>query len=140
MAQSLVFFSLDALKHLDGGKAAVAFRRAVEDCVRDCQDRPLEEAARTVTFKVAIKPVAEEDPEFENSYRATGAECEFTITTGLPKRKTKPYSFGIDPQGRMFFSLNSPANVAQTTFDDLDPDTGKAVKSEVREVHEEKDI
>lgn len=134
MSQALIFFSLEALQHLDGGKAAIAFRRAVEDCVRDCQDRPLDDKARKVTLELAITPVAEEDPEFENSYRASSVEGQFKIATTLPKRQTKPYSFGIDPKGRMFFSQNSPSNVNQTTFDDVDPQTGKVLRGEIRDV------
>lgn len=136
MSQSLVFFSLEALQHLDGGKAAVAFRRAVEDCVRDCQDRPLDDKARKVTLELSITPVAGEDPEFENSFRAEGVEGQFKIATTLPKRQTKPYSFGIDAKGRMYFSRNSPDNVNQTTIDDIDPATGKATRGEVQEAQE----
>lgn len=134
MSQSLIFFSLEALQHLDGGKAAIAFRRAVEDCVRDCQDRPLDDKARKVTLELSITPVAGEDPEFENSYRAESVEGQFKISTALPKRQTKPYSFGIDAKGRMFFSKNSPENVAQTTFDDVAPESGKVVRSDIAEV------
>jgi hypothetical protein len=129
MAQSLVFFSLEALQHLDGGKAAIAFRRAVDDCVRDCQDRPLDDKARKVTLELSITPVAEEDPEFDNSYRASSVEGQFKIATTLPKRQTKPYSFGIDAKGRMFFSRTSPDNVQQSTFEDLD-DSGHANRGE----------
>ena len=137
MPQNLVFFSLEALKQLDGGKANVAFRRAIEDCIKDMQDRPLDETGRTVTMKLTLKPVAEEDPEFENTYRAGGAECDIQFTTSLPKRKTKTYSFGLDNNSRMFFSVASPENVNQTTFDDIDPATGKAARSEVKEVKDE---
>jgi len=134
MSQNLIFFSLESLVHLDGGKAAIAFRRAVEDCVRDCQDRPLDEKPRKITLELALEPIADEDPEFENSYRAAGVDAVFKIKTTLPQRQTKPYSFGIDSQGRMFFSKASPDNVNQTTFEDVDTQTGKVVRSEITDV------
>jgi hypothetical protein len=36
---ALMFLDLANLRHLDGGKPAIAFRRAVEDAINDCRDR-----------------------------------------------------------------------------------------------------
>ena len=45
-------------------------------------------------------------------------EGDFKVTTSVPDRQTKTYSFGLNRQGRLFFSEASPDNVEQTTFDD----------------------
>jgi hypothetical protein len=129
---SLVFFELSSLKELDGGKAAIAFRRAVEDGVKDCQDRPTDDRPRKVFLELQLVPIAEEDPQFENTYRAGLITGQFRIKTTLPHRQTKPYSFGLDGQGRLYFSSESPLNVRQSTIDDIDPATGKACLSAIR--------
>jgi len=132
----LFYLDLENLSKLDNGKPAIAFRRAVEDCSRDCTDRPTEQRTRKVTMELLIKPVASEDPVFEGSFRACGAVAEFKIKTTIPNRQTRPYSFGIDPKGRLFFSEESPTNVNQTTFDDLNPSTGRVDRGEVRDVQD----
>lgn len=131
---SLVFLDLATLKDLDNGKPAIAFRRAVEDCVKDCSDRPTEQRARKVTLELVLTPVAAEDAEFEGTFRACGVTGEFRIKSSIPNRQTRPYSFGLDRQGRLFFSQESPTNVNQTTFDDVDPATGLVDRGEIRDV------
>jgi hypothetical protein len=130
---ALFFLDLATLKDLDNGKAAIAFRRAVEDCTKDCQDRPTEERARKITLELSLTPVAAEDAEFEGTFRACGVTGEFKIKSAIPNRQTRPYSFGLDAQGRLFFSQESPTNVNQTTFEDVNPATGNVDRGSPRE-------
>jgi hypothetical protein len=130
----LLLLDLATLKDLDGGKPAIAFRRAVEDCVKDCADRPTERRSRKVTLELVLTPVPAEDPEFEGSFHADGATGEFKIKSAIPNRQTRPYSFGMDRNGRLFFSTESPANVKQTTFADVDPETGLVDRGTFEEV------
>lgn len=132
----LLFLDLATLKDLDNGKPAIAFRRAVEDCVKDCSDRPTEKRDRKVTLELLLTPVPAEDPEFEGTFRACGVTGEFKIKSSIPNRQTRPYSFGLDKNGRLFFSQESPSNVSQTTFEDVDPATGLVDRGEVREVQD----
>ena len=131
---ALIYMDLATLKDLDNGKAAIAFRRAVEDAVRDCQSRPLEERPRKIALELCLTPVAGEDPEFENTMRCEGVTGEFKIKTTVPNQQTKPYSFGLDRQGRLFFSENSPTNVNQATIDDVDPESGRVVRGQIKDV------
>jgi len=133
---SLFFLELSTLEKLDNGKAAIAFRRAVEDCVRDCADRPTEKRARKVTFELIMTPVPVEDAQFEGTFRADGVTGEFKIKSAIPNRQTRPYSFGLDRNGRLYFSETSPTNVNQSTFDDVDPETGLVDRGHVQDVHD----
>jgi hypothetical protein len=131
---SLLFLDLATLKDLDNGKPAIAFRRAVEDCVRDCSDRPTDKRSRKIVMEFILSPVPAEDPEFEGTFHADGVVGEFKIHTKIPHRQTRSYSFGLDRQHRLFFSSESPTNVKQTTFEDLNPETGKADRGEIQDV------
>jgi hypothetical protein len=130
----LLLFDLQNLKDLDGGKAMRAFRRLVEEFVADCTDRPLEDRPRKVVMELQLTPVAAEDPEFEDTLRTKGLTATFNLNAVIPDRRTRPYSLGLDPKGRPYFSSESPENFEQTTFDDLNPDTGKVDRGEVRDV------
>lgn len=114
----LMQLSLSSLKDLDFGRPAVAFEQGLADAVRDCVDRPGDKRPRKVAMEFVISPIVEEEGQCD---QVTG---EFKIKTLLPHRQTKPYSFGLNKQGRLFFSEDSPQNVNQTTFADLDPETG----------------
>jgi len=129
----LFYLNLATLTELDGGKASIAFRRSLEDAAKDCIDRPMEKRVRKVVFELELTPMASEDPEFEGTMRTKGITGEFKIKTSIPNRKTQPYSFGLDRQGRLYFSQTSPTNVDQTTIDDIDPVTGKVSRGPVQE-------
>jgi len=136
----LMFLDLATLKDLDGGKPAIAFRRAVEDATKDCQDRPTETRPRKIVLELELEPVANEDPEFEGTFRAVGVTGHFKIKSTIPNRQTRPYSFGLDKQGRLFFSQESPQNVNQATFEDVDPATGRINRGEIQEPGEARDV
>jgi hypothetical protein len=117
---SLIELKLEALKSLDFGRPAVAFEQGLRDAARDCIDRPADKRPRKVTFEFVLTPMQEEDGDCNH------AEGHFRVKTILPHRQTKPYSFGLKKQGTLFFSENSPQNVDQLAFEDVDEDTGKA--------------
>ena len=121
---SLIQLSLETLKDLDGGRPALAFQHAVEQAVLDCKDRPMDDRARKINLEFALSPVAEES-DVPGVYNLANVEGEFKIKLSMPNRQTKTYSFGINRQGKLFFSEASPANVAQTTFEDVNPETGR---------------
>lgn len=116
---SLLTLKLETLKDLDFGRPAVAFEQGLADAVRDCVDRPGDKRPRRVTLDLIIAPVPDDTGVCDS---VTG---EFKIKTTLPHRQTKPYSFGLNRQGKLFFSEYAPENVDQATIDDIDPDTGR---------------
>ncbi len=111
---ALLQLRLETLKDLDFGRPAVAFEQAMAVAVSDCCDRPGDKRPRKVALEFIITPIIEQEGHCDQ------VEGEFKIKTVLPHRQTKPYSFGLNKQGRLFFSEHSPQNVSQTTFDDLD--------------------
>jgi hypothetical protein len=116
----LIQLKLETLKDLDFGRPKVAFEQGLADAVRDCLDRCGDKRPRTVSLEFTITPVRDENGTCD------GVTGEFKIKTKLPHRQTKTYSFGVKKTGQLFFSEDSPENVDQTTFADIDPATGKA--------------
>ena len=115
---SLIALKLETLKDLDFGRPAVAYEQSIADAVRDCIDRPGDKRPRKVTMEFVITPQGGDDGDCD------AVEGEFKIRTVLPHRQTRPYSFGLNKRGSLFFSENCPENVNQTTFDDINPTTG----------------
>jgi hypothetical protein len=121
---ALKLLTLENLTDLDFGKARNAFDKELRRCVEDCLDRPNDEAARTVTLQLTLKPVS------------SGQECEackgeFEIKSKVPVRRTRSYHFGVKTtgqlKGNLYFSEDSPDNFDQATFFDGE---GKDVNSE----------
>jgi hypothetical protein len=136
---SLIGLTLETLKDLDGGRPALAFQHAVEDAVHDCKDRPMDERPRKISMEFILNPIAEES-DVGGVFTCTGVTGQFKVKTTLPQRQTKAYSFGLNRQGKLFFSEFSPTNVNQATFDDVDPATGKVARvAEEVEVEEPED-
>lgn len=117
---------LTNLNELDD-RITVAFGVAIQQAVNDCMDRPGDKNARTINLEMKITPVIGEEGQCD------GAEGEFQIKTKVPARKSKTYSFSTNRKGHLIFSSNSPDNVDQTTFDDVDPKTGKVDRKPPKE-------
>lgn len=115
----LVELSLKSLEELDDGRVATAFIHELKRVVLDCMDRPGDATARKVNLEFTLKPIIADDGQCES------AEGDFKIKSKVPDRKTKTYSFNVNKKGHLIYSSNSPENVDQTTFDDVDPQTGK---------------
>jgi hypothetical protein len=100
-------------------RIVLAFDTAVRTAVMDCDDRPGDKSPRIVTLEFKITPVVGEQGLCD------GAEGEFQIKTKVPARKSKTYSFSTNRKGHLIFSSTSPDNVDQTTFDDVNPNSGE---------------
>lgn len=121
---ALVSLTLDALKNLDNGKVDAAFQHELKHAIEDCMDRPGDANARQVGLTAKITPVVDDDGS------CAGASVEFTVKSKVPDRKSRPYSFGINKKGHLYFSDESPDNVDQFTFGDVNPTTGKVERKE----------
>lgn len=119
---SLIPLNLESLKELDAGKVSVAWDHELKRAVSDCMDRPGDKKPRVVTLELAITPVVSEDGGCE------GAHGEFQIKSKVPTRKSRVYDFGVNRKGHVYFSDTSPDNLPQTTFDDVDPETGRVAR------------
>lgn len=116
---ALKYFDLAELSNIDGGRVAVAFAQALQRAVADCEDRPGEEKARKVMLQMELSPVVDEEGNCE------GVNTAFQIKDNVPTRKSRVYNFGLKSGGRLFYSDESPGNVNQLTFGDVDPATGE---------------
>lgn len=117
---SFMEVNLQNLSELDDGRVAVAFMQELKRATADCIDRPGDKKPRIVTLEVRLEPVVDVE-----SGQCEGANGEFQIKSRVPTRKSKTYSFGIKKTGQLYFSSESPDNVDQTTFDDVDQETGR---------------
>lgn len=107
-------FTLDTLKDLDGGKAALAFEQHVRRAANDCLDRPGDQTARKITLEIKLSPVLNADLTCDE------VKAQIEASSAVPKHRTKEYSFGIRANGMLVFSQDSPDNVNQTTMLDDD--------------------
>lgn len=117
----LMALELKTLEDLDDGRPVRAFMAELKRAIADCMDRPGDKNAREVTLQMKLKPTVDEEGNCER------VQAEFHTKCKVPIRKTRPYSFECRKakDGPMLvFSSTSP-DVDQTTFDDLDPETGQ---------------
>lgn len=108
-------FSLKSLPSLDGGRVVEAFNQAVKRAVADCQDRPGEMKARTVTLQLDIVPVVDEDGMLGT---VRGA---FQIKESIPTRKSRVYDFQPRRGGMLVFNDLSDDASQQRTLDQAGP-------------------
>lgn len=103
-------FTLDALRDLDGGKAAEAFRLHVQRAALDCLDRPADPKPRVVTLQFSVAPVLETDGSCDR------VEVQINASSKVPNHRTRVYSFGLRRNGILVFNPDSPDSVDQGTF------------------------
>ena len=115
----LMNLSLASINDLDDGRVSVAFTQELRRAVMDCMDRPGDKSSRTITLELKITPVIGDEGGCE------GANGEFQIKSKVPTRKSKTYSFATNTKGHLIYSSTSPGDVNQSTFEDIDPETGK---------------
>lgn len=103
-------FSLENLSEIDGGKAALAFQEHVRRATLDCMDRPGDVKKRTVTFKVEITPLMQDDGD------CTEVVMRLHAASSVPPHQTRLLSLGIRRNGSLVFNPDSPNDVNQATL------------------------
>lgn len=104
-------FSLETLRELDGGKAAIAFDRHIKRAAIDCSDRPGDPKARTVSLCIELTPRIDAD-----SLDCSEVECKILVNSKVPPHHTKPLSFGLRKNGVVVFNPDSPEAIDQKTM------------------------
>lgn len=117
-----VQLSLTSLDDLDDGRVSKAFLHELKRLVQDCMDRPSDKKTRTLTLELNMTPVISTEG---GVVECEGVHGEFTIKGKVPVRRSKTYEFRANNKGQLAYSSTSPENADQTTFDDVDPKTGK---------------
>ena len=110
---SLMRFSLESMKELDGGKALEQFQEAVRRIVRDCIERPADKRKRVATLQLVPVPV----PTIEgNTIDCDGTKGAFQCKVTLPQWETSPVDFGVQQSGDLIFNPDSPRDHKQMTL------------------------
>lgn len=113
-------FEISKLSSVDDGRIAAAVDLAIEQCSRDCVDRPGDSGTRKVTLEIGIKPEQGEDGSCET------AAVEFQIKTSLPARRSKTFQMATKPSGMLEFNPASPDAIGQRTLDEAGENGGDA--------------
>lgn len=90
--------TLASLLELDGGRISEAFMAELRRVVTDCDDRPADGKERKVTLEFALKPQAGESGVLE------AVSGKFFVTSSVPKRRSRAYSFDFRKGGRLAFT------------------------------------
>ena len=103
---------LDTLADFDFGKAAVAFKQALAQVVKDCLDRPGDKTARKVVLTTIITPEMAQDGDVVN------AQVHFEVKAAVPNWKTAPRPVLTGRAGQLIFNDMAPDNPHQQTIDE----------------------
>lgn len=120
-----VQLTIGSLEELDDGRMAAAFLHHMKRLIQDCHDRPTEKKSRKLMMELTVKPVVASDGGI---VECEGADADFRFRSKIPDHCSKTYSLRTNKNGQAAFSSTSPENADQTTFDDMDPKTGKIIR------------
>ena len=104
---------IESLAELDDGRLALAFTRHITRLIHDCENRPADEKARTLTINVAIKPTL-----IEGGY-LTDFGVEASIKSKVPDHVTRTINCRVKNGHGGAFNTMSEDNVDQRTIDEL---------------------
>lgn len=96
---------------LEGGRVGAAFEMELKRVVMDCEDRPGDLKPRKVTIELVIEPYSDQSGVCENVWG------RINVGSSVPKRKTKPISFGVRRGGMLVFNDLSESDVTQLTIE-----------------------
>jgi hypothetical protein len=119
MGNSLHELDFKSLAILDGGKANAQLASRLSVVSKDCQDRPGDVKARTVTVKMVFEPVVDQDGFVSDVKMFVGIESK------LPAYNSDGYSMGLRRRGNQatfVFNEDSLDNIDQGTLDMGDDD------------------
>ncbi|MDR3582557.1 MAG: hypothetical protein P4L67_04760 [Candidatus Pacebacteria bacterium] len=114
MASSLHEVDFGSLAILDAGSVNAELKSRLSLVSKDCQERPGDAKARTVTVEIIFEPVVD-----QNGY-TTDVKTRLAIKSKLPAYESKPYSMGMRRRGNQatfVFNENSLGDVSQGTLD-----------------------
>jgi len=107
-------FDLKTVVDMDNGRIREAIEQAIRRCELDCKDRPNLEGKRTVTLKINLEPVPDEEGNLDS------VNVGFSIGDALPRRASKKYNMKAG-RGGLVFNEMSPHDVNQATLPGMGP-------------------
>lgn len=96
---------------LDGGRIHEAFMAELRRVAMDCEDRPGDDKVRRVSLELNLTPVVDEQGRLDS------LSGKFHVTSTVPKRRSKSYSFRFRQGGRLVFNDLSDDNIHQKTIE-----------------------
>ena len=93
--------SIANLPNLDYGKVSMAFAHHLKRVALDCADRPIEKKARAVTLQLAVVPCPNDDGSCDS------VKIQMTVSSTVPKHRTKVYDLGLRAGGQLAFNEES---------------------------------
>lgn len=114
--------SAETLHHMDGGNVGLVINHAIDQAIRDVQDRPGDKTVRKVAITLELKPKMHEQ-RAELEHIATRVKAKPVI----PERKNRePYLLKPSGTGSAEFQPTSPYAPEQDAFQ-FDPETGEVL-------------
>lgn len=99
------------METLDGGRIHEAFMAELRRVAMDCEDRPGDDKVRKVSLELQLTPVCDEHGQLDS------LSGKFHVTSSVPKRRSKSYSFGFRKGGMLVFNDLSDDNIHQQTIE-----------------------
>jgi hypothetical protein len=112
--------TLDNLRELDFGKIGAAFQAELQHVVKDCQDRPTDDRARSVSIVFKLAPEVDVKA---GVIHADVIEVGCEITSNVPKRRTQIYKMKPQANGTLLFHPELPEEPEGSTL--YDEETGE---------------
>lgn len=126
----LTQLTLENLKDLDRGVAALAWAHEMEKVLRDCDGRAHDDSARVVTLKTRVVPQLD-----KQTGRCSNVMVEMEVSSAMPSQKTETYQMRMSrdkasQRPTLLFQPDSPDNVDQMTTDEvINTTTGEVSKN-----------
>ena len=99
------------MEELDGGRIHEAFMAELRRVALDCEDRPADDKTSKVTLELHVEPITDEHVQLDS------LSGKFHVTSTVPKRRSKSYSFGFRKGGRLVFNDLSDDDIHQRTIE-----------------------
>ncbi|MHB8953526.1 MAG: hypothetical protein ACYC4U_11200 [Pirellulaceae bacterium] len=99
------------MEQLDGGRINEAFMAELRRVALDCEDRPADSKTRKVSLELQIEPIVDDQGQLDS------LSGKFHVTSSVPKRRSKSYSFGFRRGGKLVFNDLSDDNIHQQTIE-----------------------
>ena len=99
------------MEDLDGGRIHEAFMAELRRIALDCDDRPADNKVRKITLELKLMPICDEHGCLDS------LSGKFHVTSSVPSRRSKAYSFGFRSGGQLVFNDLSDDNINQRTIE-----------------------
>lgn len=106
-------FDLTTIKDLDYGVINAAFKAHLARVVKDCEDRPLDDKARTVVIKFILKPNIDKEG---GTGEVDGVMVQTELYSDIPTHRTREYQMLATQDGGLKFNPDLPAEPKNATL------------------------